>query len=122
MGYTAGFYCARNGAVAGGAATGAGCAIGAGVTGAVTVGGVSLMPRGNRLSLVWLRSDVEPPAAAWPKVFWIATAGLCCTVVVLVVVVTTPFTCVVPAGVTSGPPVRAVAICCAVGAAMPRVI
>ena len=79
------------------------------------------MPRGNGLSLVWLRIDVEAPAAACPKVFWIATAGLCCTTV-FVVVVTTPFTCVVPAGVTRAPPVMAVAICCAVGVAMPRVI
>src|SRR5258706_16192177 len=96
-----------------------GTAIGAGVE--TLGGGVSLMPRGNGLSLIWLRIDVEAPAAACPNVFWTATAGLCgCATglaAVAVVVVMTPFTCVVPDGVTRAPPVRAVAICCAVGAA-----
>src|SRR6266436_415301 len=96
------FYRVRSGAVLGGVAMGAG-----GDTGA---GGESLMPRGNGLSLVWLRIDVEAPAAACPKVFWTATAGLCCTTVFVFVVVTTPFPCVEPAGVTRAPPVMAVAI------------
>src|SRR5882724_12487998 len=98
-----------------------GTAIGAGVE--TLAGGVSLMPRGKGLSLVWLRIDLDAPAAPWLKVFWSAAAGLCCTAVLaFVVVVTTPFTCAVPAGVTRAPPVRAAAICCAVGAATPRVI
>src|SRR5947209_20070711 len=82
------------------------------VTPGTAVGGVSLMPRGNGLSLVLLRMPAVPPAAAAPAAAapnppWIETAGLCCATVLVpsgVVVATTPFTCVVPSAVGSAPP------------------
>ena len=48
------------------------------VTPGTAAGGVSLMPRGNGLSLMLPRIALEPPAAAAaPKVCWSDTAGLC---------------------------------------------
>jgi hypothetical protein len=80
------------------------------VTPGTAVGGVSLMPRGNGLSLT-LERTVVPPAAAVPSDRWIATAGLCGAAM-------TPLTGVVPTAVGSTPPVSAMASCCAVGVAM----
>src|SRR5581483_5310382 len=88
-----------------------------------SVGGVSLMPRGKRLSLM-LRS-VLPPAAAAEFAFCSAAAGLTLPVVFVVrplVVLTSPLTGVAPSAVLSVPPVSTAPSWSGVGVAMPRAI
>ncbi len=87
------------------------------------VGGVSLMPRGKRLSLM-LRS-VLPPAAAAEFAFCSAAAGLTLPVVFVVrplVVLTSPLTGVAPSAVLSVPPVSTAPSWSGVGVAMTRAI